>query len=309
MLQLLNYLREYILESFKWQAYLFTAVWLVVIFTINYSYDLEDSIVDQIPDDWSRFVGHFFFVFLPFIVPAIFMAAFSKSGVLTSKEFWIKVFVAFSFLAFYRSLNIYGVFCEYAPFEGCRFQFKVFMPFIRLLLLLAPLLIFFPRDKKKLTSFYGLDFRFQSLKLYVPLLLIMTVIIFMACLFSEGLQQFYPLYLRSGGQTFAKLNNIPDWLTVIIYEASYLFNFISIEFFFRGFFILAFVRIFGPQIVLPVVCLYAAIHFGKPFVEAFGSIFGGYILSILTLKTENIWGGILVHAGTAALMEFFAWLI
>ena len=309
MLQLLNHLRTYILENFKWQPYLFTAVWLVVIFTINYTYDFENSIVDKIPAYGNRLIANFFFVSIPFIVPATFIAISSKSGVFSSKEFWIKIFIAFAFLAIYRSLQIYTVFCEYAPFNGCRFQYKVLRRFIRLLLLLAPLLIFFPWDRKHLKSFYGLDFRFQSLKLYAPLLLIMAVIIFIASIFSEGLQEHYPLFLKAGGKKFAQLNNIPEWLTVVIYEASYLFNFISIEFFFRGFFILAFVKIFGPQIVLPVACLYASIHFGKPSLEAFGSIFGGYILSVLTLKTENIWGGVLVHAGTAALMEFFAWLI
>jgi membrane protease YdiL (CAAX protease family) len=138
---------------------------------------------------------------------------------------------------------------------------------------------------------------------------VMAVIIFFASVFSSDLQKYYPLYLKSGGADFANTHQWPEWLTVLIYEASYLFNFVSIEFFFRGFFILTFVRIFGPQIILPVACVYASIHFGKPFLESLGSIFGGYILGILTYKTENIWGGVVVHAGTALLMELFAWLI
>jgi hypothetical protein len=309
MLQLLNYLRTYITEHFRWQYYLFTAVWLLVIFTINYTLDFDDSILDKIPAYRSRVLAQLLVLFTAFIVPAIFIARSARPVCLSRRMFWIKLLVALSFLAVYRALQLYPIFCEYAPFEGCKFQFLVFNRFGRLFLLLVPLLIFYWWDRRHLQSFYGLDFRFQSLKLYAPLLLIMAVVIFVACFFSEGLQAHYPLFLKSGGKSFAALNNIPEWLTVVMYEASYLFNFISIEFFFRGFFILAFVRLLGPQIVLPAVCLYATIHFGKPFIEAFGSIFGGYILSVLALKTENIWGGVLVHAGTAALMEFFAWLI
>jgi hypothetical protein len=306
---LLTYLRKYITDHFNGPIYAFTAVWLVIIFSINYTYDFEDSIIDTIPEYWSRVVAFFFFHSIPFAVPAFFMARYKKSKVLVSNVFWMKVLAVFAVLAIYRSMHMYSWFCDIVSFEDCRFPYSVFRRFVRMVIFLVPLVLFFPMDRKHLRSFYGLDFRITSIRPYLPMLLVMAVIIFIAAIFSDDLQRYYPLYAKSGGDDFSMIHQLPEWVTVLLYESSYLFNFISIEFFFRGFMILAFVRLFGPQIVLPVVCLYASIHFGKPFLESLGSVFGGYILGILTYKTENIWGGVVVHAGTALFMELFAWLI
>lgn len=306
---LLNHLRSYITDNFTWPIYLFTAAWLVLIFSINYSLDLEDSVIDALPSYAQRLAGFVLFHLTPFIVPAAFIAYYSKSNALANKAFWSKVLVAILMLAAYRSLQLYDFFCSNAQINGCQYWYRVFGRFIGLFMMLTPLILFFRVDKKYLKSFYGLDFRFASIRAYLPMLGIMAVGVFIAALISDDLQSYYPVYKRSGGPNYAVNGNIPQWKTVLLFEASYLFNFLSIEFFFRGFFILALVRLFGPHIVLPVACLYASIHFGKPMLEALGSIFGGYILGILTLKTENIWGGFFLHAGTALFMELFAWLI
>jgi hypothetical protein len=49
--------------------------------------------------------------------------------------------------------------------------------------------------------------------------------------------------------------------------------------------------------------IYCQLHFGKPLGEAISSIFGGYILGVISYQTKNIWGGVLVHVGIAWLME------
>ena len=309
MRKLLHYLRDYIQEHFSGPIYLFTALWLVAILAINYTLDFEDSIIDTIPEFPNRVVSYFFFHSIPFLVPAVFIAVYQKSGALRSKIFWIKVGVAFAVLALYRSMHTYSWFCEWIDYSNCRYPYSVFRRFVRLFMFMIPLVVFFPFDRSQMRSFYGLELKLKSIRPYLPMVLIMAAIIFAAAMFSDDLQRYYPLYNKSGGGQFATMHQIPEWLTVLLYESSYLFNFVSIEFFFRGFFILTFVRIFGPQIILPVACLYASIHFGKPFLESLGSVFGGYILGILTYKTENIWGGVVVHAGTAMFMELFAWLI
>lgn len=309
MRTLISYLRNYISDHFNGPVYLFTALWLVVVFTINYTFDFEDSIIDTIPNYRARVISYFFFHGIPFVVPAVFIVRYQKSNVFQNRTFWLKVLVAFTVLALYRSLHMYTWFCEWIDFSPCRYPYSVFRRFVRMLFFLIPLLMFYPIDRNFIGSFYGLDFRFKSIRPYIPMIAIMAVIVLIASIFSADLQRYYPLYLKSGGSNFAIIHGLPEWLTVLMYEASYLFNFVSIEFFFRGFFILTFVRIFGPQIVLPVVCVYASIHFGKPFLESLGSVFGGYILGVLTYKTKNIWGGVVVHAGTALFMELFAWLI
>ena len=67
--------------------------------------------------------------------------------------------------------------------------------------------------------------------------------------------------------------------------------------------IIGMVSIMDKKAVLPMVALYAAIHFGKPIGETISSIFGGYILGALAYQTRHIWGGVIVHICIAMTME------
>jgi membrane protease YdiL (CAAX protease family) len=64
----------------------------------------------------------------------------------------------------------------------------------------------------------------------------------------------------------------------------------------------------GRAALMPMVTLYAFWHFGKPIPEAIGSIFAGYILGVIALRTRSIVGGIIVHVGVALGMDFAAFL-
>ncbi|RYY66213.1 MAG: CPBP family intramembrane metalloprotease, partial [Chitinophagaceae bacterium] len=89
----------------------------------------------------------------------------------------------------------------------------------------------------------------------------------------------------------------------LLYELSYGSDFVTIELFFRGFLVLAFVRYVGSAALLPMALFYCTIHFGKPLGECISSFFGGLLLGVVTLHTRSIWGGLLVHLGIAWLME------
>jgi len=89
----------------------------------------------------------------------------------------------------------------------------------------------------------------------------------------------------------------------LLYELSYGIDFVTIEFFFRGFLILAFAQYAGKDAILPVAAFYCSIHFGKPLFECITSWFGGIILGAVVYNTRSIWGGLIVHLGIAWLME------
>ena len=89
----------------------------------------------------------------------------------------------------------------------------------------------------------------------------------------------------------------------LLFELSYGLDFFTIEFFFRGFLVLTFLRIAGKDAILPMAAFYCAIHFGKPLFECITSYFGGLILGIIIYNTRSIWGGLIVHLGIAWLME------
>ena len=95
---------------------------------------------------------------------------------------------------------------------------------------------------------------------------------------------------------------------IAIYESLYVLDFYVIEMFFRGFMILAFIKLAGPKAILPVAVFYVTIHFGKPFGEAVSSFFGGALLGIITFYSRSIWGGIIIHMGIALGMEVSAYI-
>jgi len=97
-----------------------------------------------------------------------------------------------------------------------------------------------------------------------------------------------------------------SWWTRILYEISYGIDFITIELFFRGFLVFAFVRYVGADAILPMAVFYCSIHFGKPLFECISSFLGGLLLGIVAYRTQTIVGGLVVHLGIAWLMEIGA---
>lgn len=148
-------------------------------------------------------------------------------------------------------------------------------------------------------SFFGFTVKNFRWKPYLLMLMIM-----MPLIAAASTQQDF-LYV------YPKLNNINavltgvrhNWIYKIFYELAYGSDFIAVELFFRGFLILAFVKVAGKDAILPVACFYCTIHFGKPLGECISSYFGGILLGIVVLNIRSILGGLVVHLGIAWLME------
>ncbi|MEM7298729.1 MAG: CPBP family intramembrane glutamic endopeptidase, partial [Bacteroidota bacterium] len=178
-----------------------------------------------------------------------------------------------------------------------------------LIIVVVPMLLlynFLEKDKEK--NWYGLIWKKFDPKPYLFLLFIAAVFIGIGSFLSE-INEYYPRYLTAGAHLYLKANpDTPQWWTVLIYELSYGSNFISVELIFRGFLIFAFTRTLGSYAVFPMVATYAFLHFGKPMGETISSVFGGYVLGIISYNSRNIWGGIFIHLGVAWLMELFGWL-
>ncbi|RYF89954.1 MAG: CPBP family intramembrane metalloprotease [Chitinophagaceae bacterium] len=148
---------------------------------------------------------------------------------------------------------------------------------------------------------YGLK-KTTNISVYFLFLILMLPFISLASFSASFLEQYPRAFkaLESSQQT-----SILHWL---VFETVYALNFLSIEFFFRSFLIIAFLRISGVHAIIPAACFYCCIHFDKPLAEATSSFFGGWLLGIISYNTKSIWGGWLVHVGIAWLMELFAFL-
>lgn len=148
-------------------------------------------------------------------------------------------------------------------------------------------------------SFFGFTIKNFKWKPYLIMLCIMVPLIAAAST-QNDFQHMYPRMKDVQG-ALLEVNN--GWLYKLLHELAYGSDFISIELFFRGFLILAFVKVAGKDAILPMACFYCTIHFGKPLGECISSYFGGILLGIVVYNTRSIIGGLIVHLGIAWLME------
>ena len=144
--------------------------------------------------------------------------------------------------------------------------------------------------------FYGINKIRDSKPYFLMVLYMLPLIIWAACQNS-----FLHMYPRAHFVEHLEVKQ--DFFHYLVFECSYGFDFVSIELFFRGFLILAFMRIAGMQCILPAACFYCCIHLGKPMPEAISSFFGGLILGTVSYHSKSIWGGFIVHLGIAWMME------
>ncbi|MGE0868961.1 MAG: CPBP family intramembrane glutamic endopeptidase [Kofleriaceae bacterium] len=90
------------------------------------------------------------------------------------------------------------------------------------------------------------------------------------------------------------------------WEAMYAAQFVSLEFFFRGFLLQGLRRALGSNAIFVMLVPYCMIHYGKPMAETFGSIGAGLLLGTLAMRTRSIWGGVLIHIAVAMTMDIMA---
>ena len=121
---------------------------------------------------------------------------------------------------------------------------------------------------------------------------------------SSSMNDFHTTYPKAKNIAFIYPFTQNDFFYTFLYELAYGTDFLTIEAFFRGFVVLAFVRYAGKDVILPMAAFYCAIHFGKPLFECITSYIGGIILGVIVYNTRSIWGGLIVHLGMAWLMEF-----
>lgn len=131
--------------------------------------------------------------------------------------------------------------------------------------------------------------------IYALLFLVVLPVVYLVS-GTESFQSTYPFYGKAGRSAY----------DFIIWELFYGLQFLSLEFFFRGFLIHGLKRRFGFYAIFVSVIPYCMIHFGKPFPEALGSIVAGLTLGAFSLFTGSIWLGVAIHISVAVSMDIFA---
>ncbi|AQG81424.1 CPBP family intramembrane glutamic endopeptidase [Spirosoma montaniterrae] len=299
-------LRTHLQTDFQPDLYGAVAVWLVLLLTVNYYLDLEDSYIDSFQGQPIWPVFYFGLYATCYYVSVWLWTHFChRPDIWRNREFWTRSLTALI------SYSIYSGFYAHSElsrqlWDGQAFVFLYYClhNLQSLLTIVLPLYLFYRFADPQPSQFYGMAPKRKGLVLYLTLLALMVPLITWAS-FQPDFLASYPTYHDTSANEFF---GVPEWVTTLIYELCYGWDFVPTELLFRGFLVIGMSRVLGSGAILPMIVWYCAIHFGRPVGEAVSSIFGGYLLGVLALSTRSIWGGLLIHIGIAWGMEIAAFL-
>lgn len=293
-----SYLHDYFRNVDKWLL-IFCACFAALFITLNYRFGIETKWLYGISNPFAKFLGFYCVYAIAFIIPFLVLVFTKYKHAAGTPLFWFVLLLApaiFSVKVSFTGLT------QWIAGNGTNSWNRYYAIIInlpsRLLLVVIPLL-FFWWFQKPVTSFWGLTTKNFNWHPYALMLLIMVPLV----TFASTQADFMHMYPKLKQVAFIDDITPHPWWYKIVYEISYGIDFFSIELFFRGFLVFAFVRYVGADAVLPMAVFYCSIHFGKPLFECISSFFGGMLLGIVAYRTQSIFGGIMVHLGIAWMME------
>jgi membrane protease YdiL (CAAX protease family) len=278
---------------------------LSLILYLNYKHGLEIHYIAASINTGTGFCLYYLLYALPFAAAFILQRLFyTDADYYRSYWFWIILLLAPAIFAFRVNFNFHQQWVQRQwPGPGYVYYAYCINWVVRVMVVMLLLLLLWWIKDRKTQPFYGIK-KTSVLKPYLLMLLLMVPLIVLAAT-QVGFQAMYP---RAKLIEATGVEALQHWKYYLFFELCYGFDFISIEFFFRGFLILSLWHICGRHCIIPAACFYCCIHLGKPLGEAISSFFGGILLGVVTYNTKSIWGGLLVHLGIAWLMEAAGWL-
>jgi hypothetical protein len=298
-----KYIQEFYQKEFRLLYFLLIIILLGIWIYLNYWHGLESRFAAGGKTKWSNFLGYYLLYFIPFASAFLLQLLFYKDcNYYQNYWFWIILLLAPAFFSFRVNFDWHQSFIKNIWSGDAQiFWLQSLNWVVRVFVVLIPVFIIWWIKDRNNQPFYG-STALKDIKPYLIMLLIMIPLIALASTQKDFLQM-YPK-----AKFVAQLDLPAKKWHYVFYELCYGFDFVSIEFFFRGFLILSLLKICGPHCIIPVACFYCSIHFGKPLGEAISSFWGGLLLGIISYNTQSIWGGLIVHLGIAWLMEAGSWL-
>ncbi len=305
MSSIFKYIKDYYSREMNWPYFLLIAVIMGGIIYLNYWHHLERKYAAG-GEGWFRgFAGYYLLYAIPFVSAFLLQHFFYKDCPYFSNSwFWGVVLLAPAIFSFRVNFDFHEVLISrYWTMPERIFYLRCINWVLKVLLVLLPIFIIWWVKDRGIQPFYGWR-QLESLRPYLLMLLIMLPLIALASTQADFLQT----YPKAKALAAIPAQGWAGKLRYVVYELCYGFDFVSIEFFFRGFLILSLLHICGMRCIVPVACFYCTIHLGKPMGEAISSFWGGLLLGIVSYNTGSIWGGLIVHLGIAWLMEVGGWI-
>lgn len=294
MKQIVLYIKEYWKETSKRVFSLVVLLTAVLIFC-NYYFAI-DGLIRKNTFPVKLFAWYMVFA-IAFSLPYLLYHLLAGRKYGKDKNFILLLFIA-PFLFAVKLTVDFDLHFTGSPVWDNYWQHIIYWPLLTVITLFIVYIIWRKFDKRD-QPFYGAGTKNMNWKPYWLMLLIMLPLVAAASTQPDFLAYYPKLYAVTGVNNEGGLH----WWHKLLFELSYGSDFINIEFFFRGFLILAFAKWAGKDAILPMACFYCTIHFGKPMGECISSFFGGMILGIVVYNTRSVFGGLMVHLGIAWLME------
>ena len=302
MKKIIQLIRKYFKEHFSPIYFIAILLFTAALISIEYYYDVERVYIDWEPGSAKRLSRYIMMYALAFGGAYLLYAFTRHRKNLWNWKLWAMILFGVLLFSVRTWFHHYTAFTQKIPIDYQTVANKYVINLQGFIFIFIPVVVYwFIVDRRK-EPLYGFKTKYVLLKPYFFLLLLMLPLIIAAATQPDFLQT-YPRVFRLG---------LPDnaahkTLLSFIYELCYASDFITTEFFFRGFLIMAFTRYAGAQAILPMCVFYVTIHFGKPLGETISFFFGGWLLGILAYETRSIYGGIIVHLGIAMMMEVVAY--
>ena len=301
MKKFVKLLVDHVKEDFHAAIYLSVALFITIGLVINFSIDLENTHIDRPFNNPLRIVWYFLLYSLAYYGTVFIIHYFRKLRFISDVTFWKVSLFGIGILSLHRGFpyvyTIVRLFID--DYNVASWMYHTFSNLTCIVFITLPLL-FYARTRYQ--DRLGLNSAF-TVKPYL-LLLVLIIPLIAVSAFEKGLGTYYPTYKF---QEVSTLIGWDSWIPVAVYETAYAVDFFNVELFFRGFLVIGLSHLMGKEALLPMVATYCFLHFGKPLGEAISSVFGGYLLGVISLYTRNIWGGVILHIGIAWTMEIAAY--
>ncbi len=309
MYKLKDTLVGFIKEDFNWKYYSINAIFLIICIVLNYHFEFEDQIIGAYKRQPIAYLVMFCYYLTPFTFSIVSYLITHKRQ---QRSFLLKTPIIKNILCLFVMLSVYTAFYHHKPLIEKHLPYEIqYLTKLTLNNAISAISMFSMTylywkymDNSTPNSFYGFTTKDTSLKPYFLMIIIMIPLITYAS-FQKDFLKSYPIYFPHYAVGYLR---IKEWILVAVFEANYGFDFVATELFFRGLLILGLSRYMGRTCVIPMVTTYCIFHFGKPMGETISSIFGGYILGVLALRTRSIYGGIIIHLAVAYMMEIGGYL-
>ncbi len=292
-------------EDFNVKHYAFIFIFLTASITLNYQFEIENNYLASF-SGWKSVAGFFTLYAIAYVAAIVsYAVCYRRMDLFRQQSFWIKSVLILIVLSLDHGTFILKPFVNRVVTNEIRvFVLRVLANLSGVVIAFVPLLLYYVTQEKNDRHRYGLHPKTFDATPYLAIVSVMIPVIVVAS-FGENFRHAYPMYPVTRAHEHL---NIPEWLTIAVFELSYAFDFVTVEFIFRGFLILGMIHLLGRNAIMTMAVLYCFLHFGKPPIEAISSIFGGYVLGVIAYETRSIWGGVLIHVGIAWTMELASYL-